>query len=131
MRLSSQPALGQPNPNARSSDPGDEPTSLARPEDTYAFDRSKDNKVPVSRYDGIAMGNDCGRQDMSISWISESGELARTSCVSSAGNNFYTKQREDFPGLLSSAGELLLHDLQDFVLNILRDDESMFSAERG
>ena len=68
---------------------------------------------------------------MSIPRISESGEVARMSFVRSTWNDFHTKQRQDFLCLFSAAGELLLDDLQNLSLDILRDDERVLSAERG
>ncbi len=108
-----------------------EPSSFRWPKDPYTFNLREHEKIAVSRHDGIATGNDRSRQDMSILWISESGELARTSFVSSTWNDFHTKQRKDFLGLFSAAREPLVHDLQDLSLDILRDDERVLPAECG
>ena len=110
---------------------GHKPTSLARPEYLHPFDLPKHNKIAVSRHDGVAPGNDGGRQNMSILRISESRELARTFLVRFPGHGFHTKQRQDFLRLFPKAGELLPHDLQDLSLDILGDDESVLPAKRG
>ena len=107
-----------------------EPTSLARPEDFHAFHLPKHKQIAVSRHDGVATGNDGSRQDMSIVRIPKVWEPA-TLLVRFSRNGFSTNQRENVLRLFSKPGELLPHDIQDLLPNILGDDEGMFPAESG